>query len=64
MDKAVFKWFQLARSKGVPLFGPMLQEAAKQAATELHIQGFKASNGLLEAFRNRHNIRSKQLEAN
>ena len=50
------EWFKLARSQGIPLSGPMLQEKALYYASELGLTDFKASNGWLNRFRARHNI--------
>lgn len=54
----MWEWFQQARSRNIPLSGPMLQEKARHYATELNIptEDFKASNGWLNRFRQRHNI--------
>ena len=59
MDTAVYEWYHLAREKLVPVSGPMLQEEALMIACELRHNNFKASNGWLQSFKLRHNI--KQL---
>ena len=56
---AVSAWFSLARQRNVPISGPMLQEEALKIAEKLGCSEFKASNGWLESFKSRHNL--KQL---
>jgi len=58
IDKVVFEWFTQQRAKQIPISGPILQEKARQVAEELGDTSntFKASNGWLEKFRNRHAI--------
>ncbi|XP_052221853.1 tigger transposable element-derived protein 6-like [Dreissena polymorpha] len=52
----MLEWFKTARSQGIPLSGPMLQEKALFYASELGVTDLKASNGWLGRFRERHNI--------
>lgn len=59
IDTAVYEWYHLARERLVPVSGPMLQEEALMIACELRHNNFKASNGWLQSFKLRHNI--KQL---
>ena len=47
-------WFTIARSKHIPVSGPMLQEKALAFPAEMVNQEFKASNGWLEVF-SKHN---------
>ena len=61
VDKATYKWYQKARSKNIPVTGPMLQEKAKRANEELGDSTFKASNGWLDRFKKRYNITSKVI---
>ncbi|CAM4833523.1 unnamed protein product [Rotaria magnacalcarata] len=58
IDELVFEWFTQQRAKQIPISGPILQEKARQAAEQLGYtsETFKASNGWLEKFRNRHAI--------
>lgn len=56
LNAAVFEWFCRARSKSIPLSGPMIQAQALEVAAKMGNHDFKASNGWLEAFRARHNI--------
>ena len=59
VDDAVYEWYVLARERFVPVTGPMLQEEALMIANGLGNNSFKASNGWLQRFKDRHNI--KQL---
>ncbi|CAF3452073.1 unnamed protein product [Rotaria socialis] len=58
IDELVFEWFTQQRAKQIPISGPILQEKARQVAEQLGYtsETFKASNGWLEKFRNRHAI--------
>ena len=47
LDQDVWEWFVAARSKNLPVSGPILQEKAREIAQEKHTK-FKASNGWLE----------------
>ena len=57
LNDAVSKWFKLARQRNIPVSGPMIQEEAKIIAAKLGDSEFKASNGWLESFKKRHNIK-------
>ncbi|CAF2001740.1 unnamed protein product [Rotaria magnacalcarata] len=58
IDELVFEWFTQQRAKQIPISGPILQETARQVAEQLGYtsETFKASNGWLEKFHNRHAI--------
>ena len=56
INDVVWKWFSSARSKGIPISGPIIQEKALQFATELNIPDFKASNGWLDRWRTRYSV--------
>ena len=59
IDSTVYDWYCLARQRLVPVTGSMLQEEALIIASSLGINEFKASNGWLQRFKDRNNI--KQL---
>lgn len=61
VNSVVYEWFLNARSRNIPISGPILQEKAKMIAQRLNIDSFKASNGWLESFRTRHEITFKQI---
>ena len=42
VDEATYEWYQEARSKNIPITGPMLQEKAKRATEELGDTTFKS----------------------
>ena len=56
LNETVFKWFQQARSKNIPISGPIIQEKALQFARELGYNDFKASSGWLDSWKSRFNI--------
>ncbi|CAH1244025.1 TIGD4 [Branchiostoma lanceolatum] len=49
-------WHYFCETSTRPVTGPMLQQQALKFAEQLGVVGFKASNGWLESFKNRHNI--------
>lgn len=59
IDQIVYKWLCETRNKNFPISGPLIKEKALKAAESLNITTFKASNGWLEKFCQRHNIRFK-----
>ena len=56
VNELMFQWFQIARERGIPISGPLLQEKARKYAEELGISKFTASNGWLATFQSRHKI--------
>ena len=51
IDDETYEWFVAQRAKNLPISGPILQEKARQIATELGEKiVFTASNGWLEKF--------------
>ena len=52
----------MARQRSIPISGPLIQEEALLLATELDPNTtFKASNGWLDSFKKRHNIKSMKV---
>ncbi|XP_069684553.1 tigger transposable element-derived protein 4-like [Periplaneta americana] len=56
VNNFVWEWFKEARTKGLPLSGPILQEKAREFAAFFNVDKFNASNGWLDSFKKRHNI--------
>lgn len=56
VDFLTYEWFQRARGLNLPVSGPLIQEKARQFAASVGNDDFKASNGWLDRFKNRHNI--------
>jgi hypothetical protein len=56
VNSAVWEWFVHVRGMGLPITGPLIQGKAKEIAVGMEADGFKASNGWLEAFQKRHNV--------
>lgn len=61
INSTLLQWFMDARTRNLPVSGPILQEKAKEIAQHLGKQNFKASNGWLESFRSRHKIKFNQV---
>ena len=61
VNEAMYTWYTLARERNVPVSGPMLQEEARIIAEQMDHHQFKASNGSLESFKKRHNIKQFKL---
>lgn len=58
VNDAVYKWYCLARQRNIPISGPLLQEEALEIAKTIDPDTqFKASNGWLDSFKRRHNIK-------
>jgi hypothetical protein len=60
LDKRIYDWYLTERRKNIPISGSMLQEAGRKCAEALNYE-FAASNGWLESFRTRHNIKANNL---
>lgn len=61
LDKLVWEWFTTARSKNIPVSGRMIQEQALLYAAELGHDEFSGSNGWLDRWQRRHNVRMSTL---
>jgi hypothetical protein len=57
----VWRWFQEVRKHNIFVSGPVIRAKALEYATDLGIEEFKASDGWLEKFKIRHNIKFKQI---
>ena len=62
VNDAVYKWYCLARQRCIPVSGPLLQEEVLQIARGIDPNTcFKASNGWLDSFTKRHNIKQMTI---
>lgn len=61
IDERVFNWFNAARSRNVPVNGPILKEKALHVASSIGFHEFKASDGWLNKFKKRHSLSLKTL---
>ena len=61
IDTLTWQWFQTARSKNLPASGPMIQKQALQFAERIERPDLKASCGLLNSFKSRHNLTGATL---
>ena len=60
VEEGLFIWFKEKRSQNVMPSGPMLIEKAKSLAAAANIEGMKFSQGWLQNFKERYNIKFKQ----
>ena len=60
VNKHLYEWYTLACSKNIYPGGPQLIEKGLQIAAKLGVIGFKGSNGWLEKWKNKYNV--KQLK--
>ncbi|KAK7603258.1 hypothetical protein V9T40_003257 [Parthenolecanium corni] len=63
VDAKVWEWFVKTRAKNVHVSGVMVQEQAKLIAAKLGNSVFKASNGWLDCFKNRHRVAWKKIRS-
>ncbi|KAK7094233.1 hypothetical protein V1264_007882 [Littorina saxatilis] len=56
LNDELFEWFSRARSKNIPVNGPLLQERALVRSMELGFDDFTASNGWLQSWQRRYNV--------
>ena len=61
INQLCWEWFCDMRKRAVSVSGPMLQEQNLNFSKQLGVQDFKASNGWLDSFKRRHNIRGRIL---
>ncbi|CAF1018326.1 unnamed protein product [Rotaria sordida] len=62
IDGGIYAWFVAQRAKNLSISGLILQEKARQIATDLDDKVvFKVSNGCLEKFKIRHNISFREI---
>jgi hypothetical protein len=55
LNDLVWQWFCVVRAKNM-LSGPIIKEKALQFAQELGITEYKASNGWLDKWKERHSL--------
>ncbi|KAG7296602.1 hypothetical protein JYU34_020412 [Plutella xylostella] len=56
LDQAIITWFHRQRQNNMPISGPLLKAKAENFAEELGLTSFKASEGWLGKFKQRHHI--------
>jgi len=61
LDSPVSTWFNVCRSKHIPITGPLICEYAKKVAGYLGLTDFKESEGWLSSFKERHCIRGRVI---
>ena len=59
LDKLCYEWFVKARNKNIPISGPLVKSKALEIAERIGYENFHASDGWLQKFRSRHNIKFK-----
>lgn len=63
IDIVIFQWYLHARINKLPISGPVLKEKALELASKVGLNDFKASNGWLQKFKDRHQISYKNIYA-
>ena len=61
LDVAVFTWFKNVRSNNIPVNGIIIKEKALSLAKSLELTDFRASDGWLDKWKQRHNVTFKAL---
>ena len=61
LNDHVWQWFCTARSKNIPMTGRLIQEKATMLAVAMGHADFTASNGWLDSFKKRHDIKASVL---
>ncbi|XP_047027976.1 tigger transposable element-derived protein 4-like [Helicoverpa zea] len=56
LDEAILSWFHRQRQNNMPISGPLMKAKAENFAEELGLTSFKASEGWLGKFKQRHHI--------
>ena len=57
IDSAMLECFRMARTKNIPVSGPMLQSKAVAVAEQMELENFKSLNEWLEKFKTRYKIK-------
>lgn len=57
LEEELLRWVVLWQAMNVPFNGPKLMEKAKEIAKNLDVTEFSGSNGWIDRFKNRNNIK-------
>ena len=57
INDLLYDWYRMATARNLYPDGPLLKEKALQIAKQLNDLSFTASNGWLESWKKKHNIR-------
>ncbi|KFM68266.1 Major centromere autoantigen B, partial [Stegodyphus mimosarum] len=61
LENILYDWYQQLQLYNIPVDGSIVREKAKQIASDINITDFKASNGWISRFKNRHGLVFKKL---
>ena len=61
INEALYKWYSLATTRNIYPAGPQLCEKARMIADQLGANNFKASNGWLDRWKKRYDIRKIKI---
>ena len=61
LDEAVFTWFKNVRSNNIPVNGIIIKEKGLRLAKSLELKDFRASDGWLDKWKQRHNVTFKAV---
>jgi hypothetical protein len=61
LDSAVYRWFVQIREKKLPVSSFILKEKADKFAAAFGIEDFQCSNGWIDRFKQRHDLKFKTI---
>lgn len=64
IDIVMFQWYLHACVNNLPISGPLLKDKALELASKVGLNDFKASNGWLQKFKERHHISYSSIYGN
>ena len=61
LDSAVYRWFLQVRERKLPVSSHILKEKAEKFAAAFGIEDFHCSNGWVDHFKQRHDLRFRAI---
>lgn len=57
LEMRLYRWFLAQRERNMPVSGDLIRQKALSLSVSLNVGGFKASDGWLQRFKQRHGVR-------